>query len=231
MRYPCAYEGVGKIRKAMAINIALIVINILSNLIGIIASGTLDQWEHLGEEIPAAAIVIAILAVPMAILGLVSMVIEIIGVRKAAQEEPEFDTAFWIILADIILSVINGFIADDCREPKLYLTIASSILGLLATIFIIKGIKTLAGFLEKSEVICEAPRVRNVLIVVYAVGIVVLIVSNMLYDHNNYYLLAGIAGLIGSALEFAAYFYYLKFLKKAEDMLGYDLYMTSDEAQ
>ncbi len=231
MRYPCAYEGVGKIGKAAIITIAVTVIGIITDLIGILAADSLKQLNQLGGGIPPVAVVISILAVPMAIMALVGMVIRILGVRKASQEEPEFNLAFWMILIQIIISVINGFIADDCRGAKLFVEVASDFLGLLAAIFIIKGIKSLADHLENSEVGGGAALVRNAFVIAYVIGIAGRIVSYIAFKSDNFYLVTGVEGLISGIIILAVYLYYIKFLKKAEAMLGYDLYMTSDEVQ
>ena len=231
MRYPCAYEGVGKIGKAAIITIAVTVIGIITDLIGILAADSLDQLNQLGGGISPVAVAISILAVPMAIMGLVGMVIRILGVRKASQEEPEFNLAFWMILIQIIISVINGLIADDCRGAKLFVEVASDFLGLLAAIFIIKGIKSLADHLENSEVGGGAALVRNAFVIAYVIGIAGRIVSYIAFKSDNFYLVTGVEGLISGIIILAVYLYYIKFLKKAEAMLGYDLYMTSDEVQ
>ena len=229
MRYPCAHEGVRKIRIAAILTIAVTVMYIIADLLAVLAADSLDHWQQLGEEIPPAAIVIAILAVPMGILEIAGIVIRIIGVKRASQEEPEFDNAFWMIFIQLVLSVINSFIAEDCREAKLYLAVGIDILGLASTIIIIKGIRTLAGFLDNSEVESEAPAVRNFFVIAYVIGIGSGIASFILTNHhNNFYFVSGVQGLIEYIILMAAYFYYLRFLRKAEAMLGYDLYMTSD---
>ena len=231
MRYPCAYEGVRKIRIAAIITVAVTVIAIITDLIGVFASESLDNWNYTIGEIPPAAVVVVILALPMTILSLVGMVIRIIGVRKALQEEPEFDSAFWMIFIQIVVSVIDGFIPDDCKEAKLFMSVAIDILGLLAAIFIIKGIRALAGFLENNEVADEAFRIRNVFVIAYAIGITSRVIANIMSKPDSFVFVSGIGGLIGSIILLASYLYYLKFLKKAEAMLGYDLYMTSDTEQ
>ena len=228
MRYPCAYEGVRKIRTAAIITIAVTVMAIITDLIGVLAAESLDHWDQMSGEIPPATIFIAMMAVPMLVLSLAGMVIRIIGVRKASQEEPEFESAFWMIFIQIVVSVIDGFIADDCRGAKLFMGVAIDILGLLAAIFIIKGIRTLAGSLENNKVADEAFRIRNVFVVAYAMAIASSVIVSIMSKPDNFFFMNGIAGLIGSIILLAAYFYYLKFLKKAEAMLGYDLYMTSD---
>ena len=211
MQFPNALEGVKKIYKAeilALISAAVGVVAVIIMLIGAIG-------ESAGGVAGGAVLLIAV-----AVLAVISFILNLVGLNKAKLDDDNFKTAFIITIVGIIASVVLG----AAKEGSFLSTIgesASDICSFLVTWFVCTGIISLADKLGDSEMNARGTKARSYLMVTWVITIVLSIIGNILESSESgaVAVIALILSLVGAVLEVVVYILYLKLLSKARGML------------
>ena len=209
MRFPNALEGVKKIYKAE-------IIGLIGALIGIVAAILALAGASAGEDGLGLVAVGGILLIAMAVLLVISFIMNLVGLNKAKPDEENFKYALYMVLIGIILSIVVG----ATKEGTLIHTLGESIskiCNLLVNYLVATALLNLANRLGDAAVAQKAKSVRTLLTIVWVIALVLNVMGDVLTSKAG--IIAVVLALIASVVEIIAYIVYLGLLSKARGML------------
>ncbi len=217
MTYPNAYNGVKKIHTAQVLNL---ISSILGFVVAILSVLSISSIAASNENAFTFALIALIVGLIAAVFSVIAYILQIVGLKKAGNDDSAFYTAFvfaiiglvLIVLSAIfsVLKVANGF-GDDIAS--IFTEFASVIICIFVTI----GVRNLASQLGQNAMVDKAKRVA----ILQAVIIVLVIIANIIsiFTGNTAVMVSGIIGLVAAVLTVVFAFVYLAFLGKAKKML------------
>ena len=210
MTYPNAYEGVKKIRTAEIIGLLIGVVGIVLSIM-ITAAGSSGGSGGTIAGVTALALITGILAI-------VAFILKLLGLNRAAKDEPNFKTALVFALAGIVLSILSSAFSGNATVSGIFSTV-SDILDVFIFIMVVRGIISLAKRLGNSAVAQKGNSLLKKLVAVYVIMIIISLIGNLLQKNPTAMTIAGILLLIAGILDLVIYISYLKYLGKAVAML------------
>lgn len=205
MKYHNAYEGIRKIFTAQILSIISIGLLFLSSLLIILS-------------LPGP-VVSAVFSVGATVLSILALILELIGLKKASYDDGNFNTAFVIAIAMLIIACVNGLIgAVTVGTASDFANIFSTVLGFFIIFYIIEGIKALAGQLYNGEMVTRGKNIVTIFAAVYICSIVCNLVTVFVKNPA----VIGIFGFISIGVlvaQLVAYILYLAYLSGAKTML------------
>lgn len=216
MTFPNAYQGVKKIFLAQIlalISVAALLITSFAALgtIGAAAGGS-DAGAVAGLGITA------IFGIGYLVLALLAFIFQIIGISKASKDEPAFKIALYLIIAGIAVSIIGGFMAEGSVIKSIF-TVATDVINLAITVYVIQGIRNLAVKLGNTEMDNKGNNIFKIIIAVYVCIFIARIVS-MISGGTATSVIAAVFAIIAAVLSIIQYVIYLIYLNKAKAMLA-----------
>ena len=209
MRFPNALEGVKKIYKAEIIGLIGVIIGLVASILTLAGVGA-------GEGGLGLAAVGGILLIAMAVLLVISFIMNIVGLNKAKPDEENFKYALYMVLIGIILSIVVG----ATKEGTLIHTLGESIskiCNLLVNYLVATALMNLAEKLGDTAVAQKAKSVRTLLTIVWVIALVLQVLGDAFTSKAG--IIAFVLTLIASIIEIIAYIVYLSLLSKARGML------------
>ena len=209
MRFPNALEGVKKIYKAE-------IIGLIGALIGFVAAILALAGASAGEGGLGLVAVGGILIIAMAVLLVISFIMNLVGLNKAKPDEENFKNALYMVFAGIVLSIVVG----ATQEGTLIHTLGeslSNICNLLVNYLVATALLNLANRLGDAAVAQKAKSVRTLLTIVWVIALVLNVMGDVLTSKAG--IIAVVLALIASVVEIIAYIVYLGLLSKARGML------------
>lgn len=204
--FPNAYEGVKKIWISEILNLvgaAAMLVAAISILLSASASYD-DAVFGLG--------IVMIIMLGSSIALIVAFIFKIIGINRASLDEPAFKTAFFLVIAGLVVSVVST-VFGKIATVKGITSIASDVIDLAVTVFIIRGIRNLAVKLSDHEIDQKGDTLLKLFIVIYALLLIAHIVALISVE------VSAIVSLIAAVLSLVQAILYLLFLNKAKTML------------
>ena len=211
MRFPNALEGVKKIYKAE-------IIGLIGALIGFVAAILALAGASTGEDGLGLVAVGGILIIAMAVLLVISFIMNLVGLNKAKPDEENFKNA----LTMVIIGIIAGILLGATKEGTLLNSIGdnlSKVCGLLANYFVCTALMNLAGQLGDEAMAKKAGTIRSMLLGVWCAAVVLNVLGDILQKNATLSTIAAVIGLVAAVVEIVAYILYIGLLKRSRGML------------
>ena len=211
MQFPNALEGVKKVYQAE-------ILFVISGALAVVAAILALAGGAAGVGIGVAVGVVLLFSVP--VLGIISFIMNIVGMNKAKKDDPAFRNALYATVIGIAASVLLGI---SGRETESILSIVGDTLTnvclFLSTFFTCSALIRLAKALGNSGMMEKGEKARSVLTTVYIACIGLSAVSAVFVKARNAAVITSVILLDSAVLRFVAYVIYLRFLGKARTML------------
>lgn len=149
MRFQNALLGIQRIRKSMIFSIWAAV-----------AAAVLLPVAMVGS---LAALPVLLLSLTVLGLSLASLILELMGVSRAARDQERFRDAQALIIVGIVLGVIQVFIPQESIFYAL-LELVGSLLSLRVSLLIIRGIMELAELWGWGSLMDQGRRLRSIVL-------------------------------------------------------------------
>ena len=175
-----------------------------------------------GDTALTGGIGLAVFGLAGGILSLIGLLFLMIGTKRAAQDEPIFNQAYIYILCSLILTLASLIISSIWiygTWDNMSSTIAN-ILAMIATIFIINGVQSLANKLNRPDMVATGNTYMILLIIGYAIQIIVRVIPVFFGAGAATSIVVGILSLAAEIFSLIVYILYLVFLGKAKKMLA-----------
>ena len=210
MKFMNAYEGLKTLKLAEILNVISIGIALLMSLMLILKSGSMENIDVSSQEI-GNGFVIVLAGIVAFVLAISSFILQISGINKAKTDDESFDTALMFIIGGIVVAVIGG-LASGWLESLM--SVVSKVLSLCITLYIIKGIRSVANRIEKTDTDKKGGIIFTVIIVLSVTAVVLGIVNVFAPSISN------IITLIIGGLNIARSIVFLTYLSEAVNMFG-----------
>ncbi|MBP3758225.1 MAG: hypothetical protein J6I83_00090 [Firmicutes bacterium] len=216
--FPNAYNGVKKIYLAEILGLIAAVIGGIAGIaaaVGILAKEAGEQGSGYDAAVFGGGVVVIIAG----ILLLISFILNVLGISKASQDEPNFKKAMiWLII-----SLIGSFALGMTNEGSA-INIAANFVyqaaDVLVTFFVINGLISLAEKLGRSDLAARGTKLKNLIIGIYVIALVVSLISAFMANSETMETIAGVLACAALIIMIIAYFMYLKLLSRARNMLA-----------
>jgi len=211
MTLPNAYSGVKKIFIAELLQIVGLVLAIvgLASLLGAV-----EAYSYYGDSVGAEGVAATggMFTLLAAILAIVALVLNLVGLRQASKDEPDrMGKAFAFAVATLILSVIVGVCQSMQWGIATLFSVASSLTQMCTIIFTIMGVSEVTQNISRQDVADMGPKILTLAVIAIAASIIATIIGHTI---------GGIALLIALGLMIVAYFVFLVFLGRATSALA-----------
>lgn len=210
MKFMNAYEGLKTLKLAEILNVISIGIALLMSLMLVLKSGSMENIDVSSQEI-GNGFVIVLAGIVAFVLAISSFILQISGINKAKTDDESFDTALMFIIGGIVVAVIGG-LASGWFESLM--SVVSKVLSLCITLYIIKGIRSVANRIEKTDTDKKGGIIFTVIIVLSVTAVVLGIVNVFAPSISN------IITLIIGGLNIARSIVFLTYLSEAVNMFG-----------
>ena len=215
MRFPNAAKGVSRIFLAEILALIASVVMFIATFMGILTFAANETGAANG--VIGAGIGMLGFLTAAGFLGIISFILNIVGIVNASKDEESFRSALMCTVVGIIVSVIgsifsaNVFVYDICG-------IISRLMSLIVTVLVILGIIRLADRLHNAAVSANGRMQLKLIVAIYCVSIIASIVVAFLGGQAAS-TVAGIVAIVSAVLSIVQYILYLIFLSKAKKML------------
>ena len=220
MTYPNAFNGVKKLHTSQILSLISAILSIIFAILLLIGGSAALGFQDL-EDAAVFGILAIIVALGAAVLSIIAFIMQIIGLKKASNDEKSFYTAFVFAIISLVLTVVaaiftmlnvaNGF-GDDIAN------IFTKFSSIVVTAFVIIGIRNLADALGQNEMAEKARRIAIFQAVIIGLSIIATIIS--LFTGNTATTISGVIALIAAVLMAIFYIVLLIFLGQAKRMLA-----------
>ena len=204
MKYPNALAGIKKILTSQFMQIISTVCLLF---------GAVIVFAGANESSTALVIVGGAVTLVAAIVGIIALIFNLIGLNSARKDESTFWMAFVYAILAIIASVLSAVLASINPDVADWLTFASRLfeLGVIETS--VMGIVSLSEKLGREDVASFGRNLRNLILILWLVVLVVRFFGNRMERISN------IMDIISSVLELVVFIIYIVLLTKAKQML------------
>lgn len=217
--YENALEGVKNLRTSVICSIWLLVVSSLVLLTTL-------------AEVPFFLI---ILGIAVLVLGITALILELLGVSKAARDMAVFGSAKTILIIGLVLSVA-AVIFQEGSVPRMLLNVINSILSLWALILIIQGLIAFAKVYKREDLIREGQSLLRLVMVLGCLGVLLELLDAILSSSSGSQTLRIILSVIVLVLGCCRLAMMLRYLNHIIGMLasaapqGYDGADTSGKS-
>lgn len=219
MRFPNAYEGISRIRKAELLNLLTVVIAVLAGLItAVIAVSSMDD-----ESAEALTLIPLFLLAVSLIIPVISVILTILGLIKALKDEKGFRTALYSACASFAMSILSALLSAGKNSSSILrntVDVGSSITKILTVIFVCFAISSLAVQCSRNDIKEKSVSVMTFVGGSYLLSSLIRVAPNFLHHNVTNDFVTSVASLISVFISAAGYFMYLRFLKNAKKMLA-----------
>ena len=217
MIFPNAATGVKKIYTAQLLSLAAGAFGVISALIAVftIAAGSAQQSK---EAVAAGLGMAGIVAIGVAVLAVVVYVLMLTGVFNASKDDGSFKAALYVILIGLVISVV-GMIFSSVGIIKGLTQIAVEIANLLATVYIIMGVRNLSRKLKNVGMETTGSGMLRLTVVLYALSLIAIVLSLLLRGSEGT-VASSVCSMVAAALHIVKDIFLLLYFKKASQMLN-----------
>ena len=213
MKFPNAYEGMKKLVAAEALKIISAGLAIIGAVLGLstLAGATVAAEGSEAGIVGAAAsgLGLVICSFAILVLGIISEIFTLVGLKKASNDEPRyFRSAFIMAIVILIASIVSGIIGV-IPGADFFANLLKTLLN-VASIFVyvntVMGISRLAKELGRQDVVSMGTTI-----------LIIEVIQLLLSSIATY--TSGILGVIAAIVSFVGYIVYLVYLNKGKKML------------
>ena len=205
-----AYDGLKTLNLAEILNVISVAVAGLVLLVLVVKSGSIGDTNISSQEFGNGFLVF-VAGIVAPILALCAFILQISGINKAKTDDEGFDTALMFVIGGIIVSVIAVFTSGWLESV---LSVVSKILSLCVTLNIIKGIRSVACQLGKTDTDKKGGTVFTVIIVLSVIFIVLGMVNIFVPSISR------LMTLVIGGFNLAKSIVFLTYLSNAVNMFG-----------
>ena len=217
-----AYEGIKKIFTAEIIMLIASIVALVGAIVTVTAdpNAVKDALNNAsGTSLPTSVVILGIVALAFGICALVAFILNLVGLVQAKKDEANFNTALLLTIAGIVVSILSGILSKN-ESVTSFLNTAVELAYLLATMFIVYGIISLAKQLKNTPVETKGNRLLKLIVIVYGVGIAAKLLSAIFTAAKLDPIIIGIVGIISALLTVVSHLIYISLLSDAKKMLA-----------
>lgn len=217
-----AYEGIKKIFTAEIIMLIASIVALVGAIVTVTAdpNAVKDALNNAsGTSLPTSVVILGIVALAFGICALVAFILNLVGLVQAKKDEANFNTALLLTIAGIVVSILSGILSKN-ENVVSFLNTAVELAYLLATMFIVYGIISLAKQLKNTPVETKGNRLLKLIVIVYGVGIAAKLLSAIFTAAKLDPIIIGIVGIISALLTVVSHLIYISLLSDAKKMLA-----------
>lgn len=216
MEFNNASKGIKKIFTAEVLALIAAICAVITAIF-VVVMAVATKAESAGGAVASLGAA-GLFGIATAVLGIIAYIFKIIGVNNAGKDEPAFKIALYLIFAGLVVAVVGSFFSGNATV-KSVIDIASEVINLVITIYIIQGCCNLASKLGRDDVVNKGNTIFKLIICVYVLAIIAnLIVA--IFNGTGAAVTAGIIAIVSAVLNVIQYFIYLSFLSKAKKMFA-----------
>lgn len=221
MRFPNAYEGIKKVFTAQILSVIGYACTFLAAILALTATtaavATGSETALVGGAIGGGIFVIG-----GAVLSIISLILNLVGLSRAGKDEKSFKTAFIISICSLIVSIVQAIIGNFVVVTPVVSVIFQIVVVVLYCImvyYVITGIRTLASQISDTAMDEKGRKLFMLIAIVYIVELICLIVS-MLVRSETLAVITVVVTIVAGIANIVAYIIYLVYLSKAKNMLA-----------
>ena len=217
-----AYEGIKKIFTAEIIMLIASIVALVGAIVTVTAdpNAVKDALNNAsGTSLPTSVVILGIVALAFGICALVAFILNLVGLVQAKKDEANFNTALLLTIAGIVVSILSGILSKN-ESVTSFLNTAVELAYLLATMFIVYGIISLAKQLKNTPVETKGNKLLKLIVIVYGVGIAAKLLSAIFTAAKLDPIIIGIVGIISALLTVVSHLIYISLLSDAKKMLA-----------
>ena len=213
MKYPKAQSGVTKLWIVYLIGI---IVTVLA-LFGSIFTGLFT--DEAIKKIGVGAVGAGGLA------GLVMLILELIGLHEASNDNVNFGHAFLIVILGLVLTFIAGVLGafnnDIVKQIGKYVEIAGSIASIFAVTFTFKGIIILADHLGDKDMVKQGSKLIKIVWFVFILSISLSLFANIFSNGTADLVktIVAVLAIVAAVLEIVGTILTFIYYSRAKEML------------
>ena len=218
MTYPNAADGVKKMFKAQLIEILGTVFLALAAIFTIMLSSS-EKAGAANDADSFLAVMMIVSIVAFSGLMIVAAVMHLIGLVRAGRDERAFRTALFAVFINLIF-IVTGMVFSGLKNGTVssLMNLFSTIMDMIAFIFVIQGIRNLAIELGNDKLDRMGDNIFKIILAVLVLEFIANIIVLISGGHTSG-IVAGVVYLIAAILSFVQYIIYLIFLARGVKML------------
>ncbi|MBQ9679337.1 MAG: hypothetical protein IJV48_01455 [Ruminococcus sp.] len=213
MKFPNAEKGIGKIFAAEIL--ALI------GSICVVAAAIFAALA-IGNENGTMLILAGVFTIIMAIVTVISYIINIVGIAQASKDEGNhFKTALILTIFGIVFTIVMAILGNAFPNNEIVTSLSNTtpdLINLFVMIAIILGVRNLAIQLKDSAVERKGSNILKVLICIGIITLVARFVATLITNSVGA-VISVIILCVAGILSIVLYVLYLFYLSKAKKML------------
>lgn len=213
MQFPNAAKGIKLIFTA---EILALIASIAATVGGGIMAA-MGSANSQGAE--TTAVIIGGVALVAGVLVLIAFIMNLVGLNAARKDDQFFKMAFILTLVGIVIAIAQSIFANNTTVTSLLDTF-TSVCEMFITIYVCKGIMSLAEQLGKKSMVERGSKVIKMVVAVWIISIVAGFIGSIFSNNDNMLAVAGILILVAGIVSIIAYFIYLGYLSRAKKMLN-----------
>ncbi|MBR3299067.1 MAG: hypothetical protein IKI64_07675 [Clostridia bacterium] len=217
-----AYEGIKKIFTAEIIMLIASIVTFVGAIVTITADSNAvkDALNNPNEaSITAGVAILGIVAIAFGICALVAFILNLVGLVKARKDDANFNTALMLTIAGIVVSILSSILSKN-ENVVSFLNTGVELAYLLATMFIVYGIVSLAKQLKNTPVETKGNRLLKIIVIVQGIGIGARLLGAIFTVAKLNPVIPGIIGIIAAILTVVYHLIYISLLSDAKKMLA-----------
>ena len=215
MRFPNAYKGV---KKLFIAEILAVIAALLTVVAAILAAAGINNEPLV---LAAGGMIIA-----TGIIFVIVFIIQLVGLHQGGKDEPQIKVAFFLTIFSVILSLVasiltairgNAVLTDIAK----YINIAVDVATVIALLYTLLGIATLAKKLGDDKMAKFGRRLAWVVCILFVVAIVMNLFSGIISKNTQQWVTVTVAvlGIVAAIAEFVVYVLTFVYYGKATKML------------
>jgi len=204
MKYPNALAGIKKILISQYMEIISSVCLVFGGIIALAGAK--------GESTPLV-IIGGSVALVAAVVGVVALIFNLIGLNAARKDEKNFSTAFVFAVLTIIAAVLSAVLTSINPDIADWLTFVSRIFELAVLELSVAGVISLADKLHRDDIAQMGQTLRTMISIIWVIVLVVRIFGNRMDRISN------VLDIISSVLELVVYIIFIILLTRTKKML------------
>ena len=211
MRFPNAYKGVRKIYLAQILAVIAAIPSLAITVIPQVSAANPENPAFLGAAVLVAAAVL---------LLVIGGILNIVGVNRAAKDEPAFRNALIALVVGGIARIVRYAFSTNQLVSDIfnYVSMATQI---LSSYYICTGVINLGDRLADADVSARGKKVRTLLLVLWLVSAALNRLAVLFRGSASMLTVLAAVAIVSSLVSIVAYFLYLGFLGRAKKMLQF----------
>lgn len=216
MRFPNAARGIPKIFTAEILQLISLITGVVSLVLSVVFAGSVQNDSAVA--VGASGIGVLVFMAATAVLSIIYLIFMIIGTVQCAKDEPSFKMIIYLIIANIVISVIAAIFSNNIFLASLATTF-SDVVSFICSLLIILGVGSMAAQLGNEAVMDKCGRIFKLIL---GIGILSLLARFFMLFWGSIFAQALVFSfaVVSAVLGIVQYVLYLSMLSQAKKMLN-----------